>query len=84
MGWFQRSQSFWQIKYLNNVVEQDHRLSKKRIVYSQWLQTLETAEATISGYESIHMIRKGQVEGVRKKDIVAQKRFINDLFGIAA
>ena len=73
-----------QVKYLNNVIEQDHRFSKRRIVYSQWLQTFETAEATISGYESMHMIRKGQVEGVGKKDIVAQKKFINDLFGIAA
>jgi len=73
-----------QVKYLNNIVEQDHRFSKRRIVYSQWLQTFETAEATISGYESMHMIRKGQVEGVGKKDIVAQKKFINDLFGIAA
>jgi transposase-like protein len=73
-----------QVKYLNNMVEQDHRFSKRRIVYSQWLQTFETAEATISGYESMHMIRKGQIEGVGKKDIVAQKKFINDLFGIAA
>ena len=37
-----------------------------------------------AGYESMHMIRKGQVESVGKKDIVAQKKFINDLFGIAA
>jgi transposase-like protein len=73
-----------QVKYLNNMVEQDHRFSKRRIVYSQWFQTFETAEATISGYESMHMIRKGQIEGVGKKDIIAQKKFINDLFGIAA
>jgi len=73
-----------QVKYLNNVIEQDHRFSKRRIVYSQWLQTFKTAEATISGYESIHMIRKGQVEGVGRKDILAQKKFIDDLFGIAA
>ena len=73
-----------QIKYLNNIIEQDHRFCKKRIRYSQWLQTFRTAEATISGYESMHMIRKGQIEGVGKKDIVAQKKFINDLFGIAA
>jgi len=72
------------IKYLNNVVEQDHRFSKRRIRYSQWLQTFETATATISGYESMHMIRKGQIEGVGRKDIVAQKKFIDQIFGIAA
>lgn len=37
-----------QIKYLNNIIEQDHRFTKKRIRYSQWLQTIKTAEATIS------------------------------------
>jgi len=73
-----------QVKYLNNVIEQDHRFSKRRIMYSQWLQTFETAEATISGYESMHMIRKGQVKDVGIKDIVAQKKFIDTLFEIAA
>ena len=73
-----------QIKYLNNIIEQDHRFSKRRIWYSQWLQTFETAQATISGYESMHMIRKGQVEGIGKKDFVSQKIFIDKLFGITA
>jgi transposase-like protein len=73
-----------QIKYLNNVIEQDHRFSKRRIRYSQWLQTFETAEATISGYESIHLIRKGQIKGVERGDFISQKNFIENLFGIAA
>jgi transposase, IS6 family len=73
-----------QVKYLNNVIEQDHRFSKRRIRYSQWLQTFETAEATISGYESIHIIRKGQIKGVEKGDFISQKKFIENLFGMAA
>jgi transposase, IS6 family len=73
-----------QIKYLNNIIEQDHRFTKKRIRYSQWLQTVKTAEATISGYESIHLIRKGQIPGVARKDFIAQKKFIEDLFDLAA
>jgi IS6 family transposase len=73
-----------QIKYLNNIIEQDHRFSKRRIRYSQWLQTFETAEATIAGYESIHLIRKGQIKGVERGDFVYQKKFIENLFGIAA
>ncbi len=74
----------FQIKYLNNVIEQDHRFSKRRIRYSQWLQTLETAQATISGYESIYLICKGQIKGVEKGDFISQKKFIESLFGIAA
>ena len=54
------------------------------IRYSQWLQTFRTAEATITGYETMHMIRKGQVKGVGRKDALAQKMFIDRLFGIAA
>lgn len=73
-----------QVKYLNNIIEQDHRFSKKRIRSSQWLQTFRTAEATIDGYESIHMIRKGQIKGVGRKDVLSQKMFIEGLFGIAA
>ena len=72
------------VKYLNNVIEQDHRFPKKRIKYSQWFQTFKTADATISGYESMHMIYKGQIKGVGGKDILSQKKFIEDLFGIAA
>jgi len=83
-GLIPESTEFRQVKYLNNVLEQDHRFSKRRIAYSQWLQTFETAEATISGYESMHMIRKGQIKGVGKRDIIAQKKFIDDLFKIAA
>lgn len=73
-----------QVKYLNNVIEQDHRFSKRRIRYSQWLQTFETAKATISGYESMHMIRKNQVKGIGGKGFLIQKKFIEELFGVAA
>jgi len=71
----------FQIKYLNH---QDHRFLKRRIWYSQWLQTFHTAKATISGYESMHVIRKGQIEGIGKKDALAQKMFTEGLFRIAA
>lgn len=45
---------------------------------------MSIAEATISGYESMHMILKGQVEGIGRKDVLSQKKFIEDLFGVAA
>ena len=39
---------------------------------------------TLKGYEAMHMIRKGQIEGVGKGDILNQVNFIEELFGIAA
>jgi hypothetical protein len=32
----------------------------------------------------MHMLRKGQFEGVIKGDVLAQNRVINQLFGLAA
>ena len=43
-----------------------------------------TAWRTIQGYETMHMIRKGQVEGVEKGNIQGQNEFIAGLFGLAA
>jgi len=38
---------------------------------------------TIRGYETMHMIRKGQVEGVKKGDVKNQIQFIENLFELA-
>ena len=35
------------------------------------------------GYESMQMIRKGQMQGVVKGDITGQVTFIANLFGVA-
>jgi len=68
-------------KYMNNIQEQDHRFSERRVRQCQWFQTFHTAKWTIDGYETMHMIRKGQVWYVAAN---AQVKFINKLFGIAA
>jgi len=73
-----------QVKYLNNVIEQDHRYVKRRLKNSLWLQSFQTAKSTISGYETMRMIRKGQVENLCKNDPINQIKFIGNLFGIAA
>ena len=73
-----------QVKYLNNIIEQDHRFPKRKIRYSCWFQKFETAQATISGYESMHMLHKNQVDAVGGKDFLSQKIFIESLFEIAA
>jgi transposase-like protein len=49
------------VKYLNNIIEQDHRFIKKKVRASQCFKKFHTAERTIEGIESINMMRKGQV-----------------------
>jgi transposase-like protein len=73
-----------QVKYLNNIVEQDHRFIKRRVAPGLGFASFPTAERTLRGYEAMNMIRKGQVEGVTREDIAGQVQFIENLFGIAA
>lgn len=39
---------------------------------------------TIVGYETMNMIRKGQLQGVSKGDVVGQVKFIAVIFGVVA
>lgn len=73
-----------QVKYLNNVVENDHKSVKCKSRYRQWYQSFKTASATISGMETMRMIQKGQVKFLAVGDIRAQNQLINQLFGLAA
>jgi transposase, IS6 family len=61
-----------QVKYLNNLIEQDHRFIKRLTKPGMGFYSVETASKTLQGYEAMNMIRKGQVQGVRKGDILAQ------------
>ena len=72
------------VKYLNNIVEQDHRFIKRRVKPGLGFGSYPTAWRTIQGYEVMHMIRKGQIEGVEKGDSQAQNQFIDGLFGVVA
>jgi len=48
-------------KYLNNIVEQDHRTVKRRIKISTGFKEFESAKRTLSGIEVVHIIRKNQI-----------------------
>ena len=50
-----------QCKYLNNIVEQDHRFIKKQIIRCLGFKEFESARRTLSGIEVVHMIRKEQL-----------------------
>jgi transposase-like protein len=72
------------VKYLNNVIEQDHRFVKKKVRASQCFKRFHTVERTLEGIEALHMFRKGQVKMLGWRDAVGQARFVASLFGIAA
>ena len=73
-----------QVKYLNNIVEQDHRNVKRLIDLGLGFGNFWTARRTLAGYEAMAMIRKGQVRNIGGSDIKAQAAFIADLFQDAA
>jgi len=49
-----------QVKYLNNIVEQDHRAIKRIIAPMMGFKDLRCARIILSGIEVMHMIRKGR------------------------
>jgi transposase, IS6 family len=73
-----------QCKYLNNVIEQDHRAVKKRVWLAKGYGSFQSAWRTLQGIETVHMIRKGRVRWLAKGDAAGQARFIAGLFGLAA
>ena len=52
-----------QTKYLNNIVEQDHRAIKRRTRPMLGLKNFRCARILLSGIEVMHMIAKGQMKG---------------------
>jgi transposase-like protein len=72
------------VKYLNNVVEQDHRFIKKKVRTSQCFKSFHTAERTLEGIEAMNMIRKGQVKRLAGVDASGQAKFVASLFQTAA
>jgi transposase-like protein len=72
------------VKYLNNIIEQDHRFIKKKVRASQCFESFHTAERTLEGIEAMNMMRKGQVKRLDRDDAVGQAKFVESLFGIAA
>jgi IS6 family transposase len=73
-----------QCKYLNNILEQDHRDIKRLTRPELGFGGFWTARRTLAGYEAMAMMRKGQVRGVGGRDMQAQTAFIAGLFQIGA
>jgi putative transposase len=50
------------VKYLNNIIEQDHRFIKKLTRQMKGFKSFNSAAATLDGIEVAHMIRKRQFD----------------------
>ena len=72
------------VKYLNNVIEQDHRAIRRRWRAMQCFRSFHTAERMIEGVEAAHMMRKGQIKRLDGRDSAGQAKFVARLFGVAA
>ena len=51
-----------QCKYLNNIIEQDHRFIKWRICNGLGYKSFKSASVTLSGIETVRMIKRNQLE----------------------
>jgi len=72
-----------QIRYLNNIVEQDHRFIKRLVNPGMGFGSFWTTKNTLAAFEAMDMIRKGQVYGVPKGDILGQAGFVSNVFELA-
>jgi transposase-like protein len=72
-----------QVKYLNNLIEQDHRFLKRQTKPGMGFFSFETAWRTLQGFEVMNMMRKGQLQGVEKGDVKGQVALVARLFGVA-
>ncbi len=52
-----------QVKYLNKIIEQDHRFIKRITRQMKGFKSFASAQATLVGIETAHMIRKCQLAG---------------------
>ena len=61
-----------QIKYLNNIVESDHRFIKKITKPMMGFKSFDSAQSTIAEIELHHMLRKGQHKNAANMTIFEQ------------
>jgi transposase, IS6 family len=73
-----------QRKYLNNLIEQDHRAHQTAgQAWDGLLIVRDRMANPCRGYEAMNMLRKGQIRGVAKRDSLKQATFFANLFGVA-
>ena len=71
---------FRRVKYLNDVIEQDHRFVKKKVRAALGFRSSHSAERTLEGIEAVNMMRKGQVKRLSGSVAEGQAKFVLNLF----
>ena len=69
-----------QSKYLNNLVERDHRAIKRITRSMLGFKSLRCARILITGIETMHMIRKGQLGDIKDRASSAANQFYSLAF----
>ena len=64
-----------QVKYLSNIVEQDHRAVKRITKPMLGFKSFQTAKNVLAGIELMHMIRKDQVNIVGIEELSFADQF---------
>jgi len=70
-----------QIKYLNNIIEQDHRSIKRIVNLMLGFQSFQSANKTLKGIEAMNMIKKEQIKNFNYS-VLNEVKYINQLFRI--
>jgi len=68
-----------QVKYLNNIIEQDHRAVKRNTLPMLGFKSFRAAASVLAGIELMHMIRKGQMAMPGCEDM----SFANQFYALA-
>jgi transposase, IS6 family len=79
-----RLAKFRQVKFLDNIVAQDHRRIRRLVWPGLDFKSFVTASRTVVGYGVMAMIPKGQVVSAPANDLQAQSDFIAPLFRVHA
>ena len=69
-----------QVKYLNNRIEQDHRAIKRIVRPMLGFKSFACARSIISGIETMHMIKKGQLKNQKGTAASAASQFYSLAF----
>ena len=68
--------------YANNRIESDHRFIKRRLRAMQGPRSTPTARRLVQAIEAVHMIRKGQVLGITRRNLAGQAWVFAALLGV--
>jgi len=73
-----------QIKYLNNIVEPDHRAIKRIVRPMMGFKSNRCARISVAGIETMHMIRQGQLDRPDGRAMSAARQFYSRAYSAAA